>query len=211
MPEFPKTDAKFQAVKANANVNPTTTVVQVSDDSIETTGPPAWAEKEKLANETDVDYDETNFRHPDIVLGRRPLAERLWEVTVNWLPLGYVTFGGPGAHVALMLQLWVHNDNKKWLDPNSFAELFSICQSLPGPASTKLQFAIAIIRTGLVPALYAFLLWCMPGFLIMLGIAYGINAIGNSIPVWLAYIENGLVSVAVGLVALAAYKLAKSM
>ncbi|KAJ3327286.1 hypothetical protein HDU93_002049 [Gonapodya sp. JEL0774] len=45
----------------------------------------------------------------------------------------------------------------------------------------------------------------------MLGIAYGINAIGTSIPVWLAYIENGLVSVAVGLVALAAYKLAKTM
>ncbi|KXS22240.1 chromate transporter [Gonapodya prolifera JEL478] len=165
--------------------------------------------KEKLALE--MAYEEVGLTEEPVILGKRPLRVRLWEITVNWLPLGYITFGGPAAHVALMLQLWVHSDDKRWLDAASFAELFSLCQTLPGPASTKLQFAIAIIRTGLFPALYAFLLWGLPGFVVMLGIAYGINAVGSGIPVWMAYVENGLVSVAVGLVALAAYKLARAM
>ncbi|KXS17275.1 hypothetical protein M427DRAFT_68665 [Gonapodya prolifera JEL478] len=170
------------------------------------------SKKEKLAGSLEAGVAD-NERKDFVVPSARPIRERLWEITANWTPLGYITFGGPAAHVALMLQLWVNTDKpeKRWIDAPSFAELFSICQALPGPASTQLQFAMAIIRAGLLPALYAFLLWCGPGFAIMVGIAFGINAIGANVPVWLAYIENGLVSVAVGLIALAAYKLAKNM
>ena len=42
---------------------------------------------------------------------------------------------------------------------SQFQELFAICQSLPGPASTKLGFCIALIRGGLVAAVMFFLTW----------------------------------------------------
>jgi chromate transport protein ChrA len=41
----------------------------------------------------------------------------------------------------------------------------------------------------------------------MTAFAAGVNALGDGIPTWLLFVENGLVSAAVGLVALAAYKL----
>jgi hypothetical protein len=48
----------------------------------------------------------------------------------------------------------------------------------------------------------------LPGTLMMIGFAYSINYLGETLPEYLIYIINGLTSSAVGLVALSGYKLA---
>jgi len=85
------------------------------------------------------------------------LTSRLIEITVTYFPFGYITFGGPNAHIALLHERLVVD--KKWLDDQTFSELFAICQALPGPASTELAYSLALVRSGFIPAIWGFLLW----------------------------------------------------
>ena len=49
--------------------------------------------------------------------------------------------------------------SKRWLNEEMFAELFAIAQGLPGPASTQLTFAIAMIHDGIIPGIWSFFVW----------------------------------------------------
>ncbi|RUP44362.1 putative chromate ion transporter [Jimgerdemannia flammicorona] len=137
------------------------------------------------------------------------LASRLVEITVTYFPFGYITFGGPNAHVALLHERLVIN--KRWLDDQTFSEIFSICQALPGPASTELAYSIALVRAGFIPAMWGFLLWSIPGFIVMTGAGIGISYITSSVPIWALRLEQGLSAAAVGLVALAGFRLGSSI
>jgi Chromate transporter len=87
----------------------------------------------------------------------RSLRERLIEVTKDYLPLAMITFGGPPAHIAILHDRFVVQ--KKWLSESMFAELLAVSSALPGPASTQLAYTVALIRDGIVPAIWAFCLW----------------------------------------------------
>jgi putative chromate ion transporter len=132
-----------------------------------------------------------------------------WEILQAYIPLSLTSFGGPSAHVSMFLDKFVTQD--KWITEKVFTELFAISQSLPGPASTQLGYSIALLRAGILPGLLSFLCWSLPGMFVMIGFAYGINEIGNSLPIWLQYVSNGLTSAALGLVALAAFKLSTKL
>jgi chromate transport protein ChrA len=47
----------------------------------------------------------------------------------------------------------------QWIDEQIYQELFSIVQSLSGPASTKMLYCINLIRDGFPAALFSFLIW----------------------------------------------------
>jgi chromate transport protein ChrA len=87
----------------------------------------------------------------------RPLTQRMWEVTKEYLPLCLITFGGPPAHIALLHDRFVVQ--RKWLSETLFVELFAIGSALPGPASTQLAFSVALMREGIIPALWSFCIW----------------------------------------------------
>ena len=87
----------------------------------------------------------------------RSLPERLWEVTKEYLPLCLITFGGPPAHIALLHDRFVVQ--RKWLSETLFVELFAIGSALPGPASTQLAFSVALMREGIIAALWSFCIW----------------------------------------------------
>ncbi|KAJ3311304.1 hypothetical protein HDV04_004112 [Boothiomyces sp. JEL0838] len=127
------------------------------------------------------------------------------ELFQAYLPLAFISFGGPQAHIALFHNEFV--EKRKWIPDNIFVELFAIAQSLPGPASTQLGYSIALLRGGFLYAFVEFLIWSVPGTLILIGIAAGVSSFNNSLPTWLSYAVNGMSAAAVGLVAIAAYKL----
>ncbi|RUS32192.1 hypothetical protein BC938DRAFT_476076 [Jimgerdemannia flammicorona] len=137
------------------------------------------------------------------------LYSRLREVTVTYFPLGYITFGGPNVHVALLHELLVVR--KGWVDDETFSEIFSLVQALPGPTSTELAYSIALVRGGFLPALWGFLLWSMPGFIVMTSVGIGLSFVSSTTPTWALRIEQGLAAAAVGLVALAAHRLATNV
>ena len=78
--------------------------------------------------------------------GTSSLGRRLLEVAWGFLPLGWVAFGGPQAHIALLQDHFVFR--RKWLDEQRFAELLGMGQGLPGPTSTQMVVAVGTVRAG---------------------------------------------------------------
>ncbi|KAJ3171210.1 hypothetical protein HDU88_008247 [Geranomyces variabilis] len=150
----------------------------------------------------------------------RGLTARLWEVSRNYLPLAFITFGGPPAHIAILHDMFVVR--KRWMSEAMFSELLGISSALPGPASTQLAYTVALARDGLIPAIWAFLIWSVPGAIVMaaFGVLIGGRSGGgggdsapgkNQLPMVVLYLENGLASTAVALVALAAMNLSNKI
>eukprot|EP00558_Chaetoceros_sp_UNC1202_P003103 CAMPEP_0197238282 /NCGR_PEP_ID=MMETSP1429-20130617/4804_1 /TAXON_ID=49237 /ORGANISM="Chaetoceros sp., Strain UNC1202" /LENGTH=465 /DNA_ID=CAMNT_0042697405 /DNA_START=118 /DNA_END=1515 /DNA_ORIENTATION=- len=94
-----------------------------------------------------------------------PWATRMWEVFTTFWPLGFVAFGGPQAHVAILRDHLV--EQRDWMDEDAFTELFAIGQGLPGPTSTQLVISTALARAGPLGGLLAFFLWTLPGLVIL--------------------------------------------
>lgn len=94
-----------------------------------------------------------------------PWRTRMWEVFITFSPLGFVAFGGPQAHVAILRDHLVVQKN--WMDEDAFTELFAIGQGLPGPTSTQLVISTALARAGPLGGLMAFFLWNLPGLVVL--------------------------------------------
>lgn len=108
---------------------------------VELAEPPTVEEEPVKGTSTSLDEEDT------------PWLTRLHEVLVTFWPLGFVAFGGPQAHVAILRDhLVVQRD---WMDEEAFTELFAIGQGLPGPTSTQLVVSTALARAGPVGMLMA--------------------------------------------------------
>ncbi|KAF9094193.1 hypothetical protein BGX29_009625 [Mortierella sp. GBA35] len=138
-----------------------------------------------------------------------PLKDRLKEIFSTYFKLGYTTFGGPAAHIGILYGEIV--EKRKWIASDQFTELFAICQALPGPASTELAYSLALVRSGFLASIFAFLLWSIPGAIVMTVAGILIGDVSDTIPLWATRIEQGLAAAAVGLVALAAYKMSTAL
>ncbi|KAF9910528.1 hypothetical protein EC991_006346 [Linnemannia zychae] len=138
-----------------------------------------------------------------------PLKDRLKEIFSTFFKLGYTTFGGPAAHIGILYGEIV--EKRQWIASDQFTELFAICQALPGPASTELAYSLALVRSGFLASIVAFLLWSLPGAIVMTVAGILIGDLTDSIPLWATRLEQGLAAAAVGLVALAAYKMSTAL
>lgn len=122
------------------------------------------------------------------------------------LRLGLTSFGGPIAHLGYFREEYVQR--RKWLDEPTYADLVALCQLLPGPASSKVGFAVGIHRAGLLGGLAAWAGFTMPSAIALVLFAYGLAAFGDvSGTGWL----HGLKVVAVAVVALAVWGMARSL
>jgi chromate transporter len=79
--------------------------------------------------------------------------------------LALTTFGGPQAHLAHFQKLLV--EKRKYLCEEDLMELNSLCQILPGPASTQTLTAIGFKIGGPNLAYLTLLVWILPGVLLM--------------------------------------------
>lgn len=83
--------------------------------------------------------------------------------------LGWVSFGGPAAHIGYFRQTFV--EKLKWLDDQEYGQVVALSQFLPGPGSSQVGFALGYKRGGLPGALAAFLGFTLPSVFIMIGLA----------------------------------------
>merc|ERR1711939_313452 len=97
----------------------------------------------------------------------------------NWY-LGMTSFGGPAVHFQIFHRMFV--DKLQWLDEQTYREMFALTQSLPGPASTKMIYAINIFRSGHLSGLLAFLMWSAPGGVGACAMAVGAARIKDPLP-----------------------------
>lgn len=123
-----------------------------------------------------------------------------------FLKLGLTSFGGPVAHIGYFRNEFVAR--RRWLTEESFADIVSLCQFLPGPASSQVGIAIGLIRGGALGAVTAWLGFTMPSAAAMIAFAYAEQSLNPaSASLWL----HGLLIVAVAVVAQAVWGMARSL
>ncbi|KAG8794575.1 hypothetical protein FRC12_023591 [Ceratobasidium sp. 428] len=140
----------------------------------------------------------------------RGARRSLRDLLLRTFDLGFTAFGGPPVHFQIFYQRFVEaNGDMPWIDDQTYQELFSICQALPGPASTKMLFSIAFLHTGFVGALLVFILWSLPGAAGMYLLSLGISKVDPTLPGPVYALLSGLNASSVGLITLAAVQLAQ--
>ncbi|KAI1470853.1 chromate transporter-domain-containing protein [Daldinia caldariorum] len=133
------------------------------------------------------------------------VARRAWKtLKVNW-HLGFTSFGGPPVHFRIFHDKFV--SKLTWIDEQVYQELFSICQALSGPASTKMLYCVNLLQDGLLGGVLAFFIWSLPGALGMFGLSIGVSNIGEALPRAVYALLSGLNAATVGIIALAAVEL----
>lgn len=113
-----------------------------------------------------------------------PQAPTLLQAFAYWLKLGFISFGGPAGQIALM-----HTDlveRKRWISERRFLHALNYCMVLPGPEAIQLAIYISWLLHGIVGAVMAGVLFFLPAFLILSGLAW-------------AYLEWGHLPVVQGL------------
>lgn len=134
------------------------------------------------------------------------MAERLHQIFFLFLKLGMTSFGGPVAHLGYLHEEFVVR--RRWLDDAAFGDLVSLCQFLPGPASSQTVFALGMRRAGWPGAVLASLGFLLPSAVLMIALGYGLAALGTlSGAGWL----HGLKLAAVAVVAHAVLGMGRSL
>jgi chromate transporter len=96
----------------------------------------------------------------------RPSLTQLASV---FLKLSLLGFGGPNAHLALMLEEVV--ERRRWLTREHFLELMAVTNLLPGPNSSEVAIHIGYATRGWRGALVTGGIFLLPTFVMVTGVA----------------------------------------
>jgi chromate transport protein ChrA len=105
-----------------------------------------------------------------------------------WFKLGWISFGGTAAHIAIM-----HDDlveKKRWISNESFLHALSHCMILPGPEAQQLAIYIGWKLHGKKGGLVAGALFVLPSMFVLLALSviyarFGQSAVDYSHVQWL--------------------------
>lgn len=89
---------------------------------------------------------------------------------LRFLRFGGMAFGGPVAQIAMIRRELV--DEEKWIGSASFNKLLAVMQVLPGPEAHELCVHLGIRAKGRLAGLLAGLGFMLPGFILMLALAW---------------------------------------
>lgn len=89
---------------------------------------------------------------------------RLREIAGLFLKLGFLSFGGPAAHIAMMEAEVVKK--RKWMDADHFLDLIGATNLIPGPNSTEMAMHCGHERAGLRGLVVAGVAFIFPAVLI---------------------------------------------
>jgi chromate transporter len=128
------------------------------------------------------------------------------EVAAQFLRLGFIAYGGPAAHVAMMEEEFVRR--RAWLTRERFLDLVGAVSLLPGPSSTELAIYLGEIRAGVAGLVVAGACFILPAAFLVAAIAWAYLKFG-SIP-QVSGLLFGIKPVVVALVAQAVWNLGKT-
>ncbi|MFA9189422.1 chromate efflux transporter [Flavobacterium sp. FBOR7N2.3] len=96
--------------------------------------------------------------------------QRLKELAQLFLKLGFIGFGGPAAHIAMMQNEVVVK--RKWLDEQHFLDLLGATNLIPGPNSTEMAIHIGHERAGVKGLIVSGLCFILPAVFLTAGFAW---------------------------------------
>jgi chromate transporter len=132
---------------------------------------------------------------------------RLSEIAVAFLRLGFIAFGGAVAHIALMEEEFVRR--RGWLSREEFVDRVGAVNLLPGPSSTEMAIYLGQLRGGFPGLLIAGAAFILPSALIMCVMAWAYVRYG-ALP-QIAGVLWGVKPVVLVLIAQAVWSLGKTV
>lgn len=104
-------------------------------------------------------------------------AGGLWEIAKEMLRLGFVAFGGPPVHFAMMEERFVRTKN--WLSRERFLDLIGAVNLLPGPSSTELTIYLGEVRRGFAGLAVAGVCFILPSAVMVAALAWAYEKFGK--------------------------------
>lgn len=104
------------------------------------------------------------------MLDKKEQRKRLKELALVFLKLGFISFGGPAAHIAMMETEVV--SKKKWMTRQHFLDLVGATNLIPGPNSTEMTMHCGYERAGWKGLFVAGSCFILPAVLFTLLLAY---------------------------------------
>ncbi len=127
------------------------------------------------------------------------------EVFKYFFKLGFVAFGGPAAHIAMMEEDLVKR--KKWLSTEEFLDYMGATNLIPGPNSTEMTMHCGYHRAGIKGLFVAGMSFIVPAVTLTLIIAIFFEQV-NQIT-WVIPIIAGIKAAVISFIVAAIIKLGK--
>ncbi|MGH7843513.1 MAG: chromate efflux transporter [Candidatus Binataceae bacterium] len=131
----------------------------------------------------------------------------LRELALLFMRLGTTAFGGPAAHIAMMEDEVVRR--RGWLSHESFLDMISACNLIPGPNSTEMAIHIGHRRAGFAGLAVAGACFIVPAALITAALAWAYVEFGARPQ--MAGVLYGVKPVIIAVVVQAIWRLARSV
>lgn len=128
------------------------------------------------------------------------------EIAREFLRLGFVAYGGPAAHIAIMEEQFVRR--RQWVTRERFLDLVGAVNLLPGPSSTELAIYLGELRGGIAGLILAGACFIMPAAVLVAALAWMYEKFGTVPQV--AGLLFGIKPIVVVLVAQAVWNLART-
>lgn len=141
--------------------------------------------------------------------GAQPPAsprETLVPLVGYFLKLGTIGFGGPVALVGYMHRDLV--ERRRWVSEETYRLALAIAQIHPGPLAAQCAIALGYFQGGLAGATLVGFAFIIPSFLMVLALSWLYVTFGGLW--WMQALFYGIGAAVIGIIAIAAYKLARS-
>ena len=138
--------------------------------------------------------------------GEHPAGAGFWPFVLYFLRLGTLGFGGPVALAGFMHRDLV--EQRRWIEEDEYKLALALAQIMPGPLAAQLAIALGYFQHGVLGATAAGLAFIVPSFLMVVGISMAYLAYGGLW--WMQALFYGIGAAVVAIIAIAAYKLARS-
>jgi chromate transporter len=123
-----------------------------------------------------------------------------------FLKLGTIGFGGPVALVGYMHRDLV--ERRGWVAEETYRLALALAQIMPGPLAAQCAIALGYFQAGLAGATLVGLAFVLPSFLMVLALSWLYVTFGGLW--WMQALFYGIGAAVIGIIAIAAYKLARS-
>lgn len=120
----------------------------------------------------------------EALISEESLTPSLMQAFKVWLRIGFLSFGGPAAQIALMHHELVKE--RGWLTEQQYLHALSFCMLLPGPEAMQLATYAGWRLHGVKGGLLAGCLFVLPGAFIILILA-GVYSAFGSVPIFEAF------------------------
>lgn len=127
----------------------------------------------------------------------------LFDISLYFLKLGTIGFGGPVALVGFMHRDLV--ETKQWISEDEYKEGLALAQLAPGPLAAQLAIYLGYVHYGILGATLVGFAFVIPSFLMVLGLGFAYQKFGG-LP-WMQSVFYGISAGVIGIIAFSSYKL----